>query len=150
MKRVILCLFLSILLFLSDNTYAQNNNKRSEQWIEVLDNGDATIYYRSDVQKNKKGQYIVWVKTVFHSALYQTNYAQMIGSSLPVLSTKTKALYSPDYSQVMVRQVMCYGKGNRLLYNSGDDASAGWGYADSNDPLSVVGSYLLNELYHSR
>ena len=135
---------------MSNPTLAQKKGQSSAQWIEVLDNGDATIYYRSDVLTNKNGQHTVWVKAVFHSALYQTNFAQMIGSSLPVLSTKTKALYSPDYSQVMVRQVMCYGKGNRLLYNSGDDASAGWGYADSNDPLSVVGSYLLNELYHSR
>lgn len=150
MKEIRFCLLLCLLFSLCYPALAQKKIQTSAQWIEVLDNGDATIYYRSDVQKNKKGQHTVWVKTVFHSALYQTNFAQMIGSSLPVLSTKTKALYSPDYSQVMVRQVMCYGKGNRLLYNSGDDASAGWGYADSNDPLSVVGNYLLNKLYHSK
>lgn len=141
--------FLLLLVMSMNLALAQKNNASSAHWVEVFDNGDATISYRSDVTTNKKGQHTVWVKAVYHSALYQMSFAQMIGSSSPVLSTQTKALYSLDYSQVMVRQVICYGKVGRVLYNSGDDTSAGWGYANSDDPLSIVGNYLLNKLYHS-
>lgn len=117
-----------------------------KQWIEVLDNGDATIYYRTDITTNNKGQHVVWVKVDYRSTLYQMNFAQMIGSRTPVKATKTKALYSTDYSCVMVRQIFCYDKNGRQLYDSGDDDSAGWGYANSNDPLSVVGNFLMNKL----
>ena len=138
------------LCLINAGSFAQTRNATpSKQWIEVLDNGDATIYYRPDITTNKKGQHVVWVKVTYHSALYQMNFAQMIGSGTPVRTTKTKALYSTDYSRVMVRQILCYDKKGKQLYDSGDDDSAGWGYADSNDPLSVVGNYLLNKLYHS-
>ncbi len=110
----------------------------SKQWVEVLDNGDATIYYRTDIATNNKGQHVVWVKVSYRSALYQMNLAHMIGSRTPVKATKTKAC-------VMVRQIFCYDKNGRQLYDSGDDDSAGWGYANSNDPLSVVGNFLMNQ-----
>lgn len=122
----------------------------SKQWVEVLDNGDATIYYRTDIATNNKGQHVVWVKVSYRSALYQMNLAHMIGSKTPIKTTKTKALYSNDYSRVMVRQIFCYDKNGQQLYASGDDDSAGWGYANSNDPLSVVGNYLLNKTLNNR
>lgn len=139
------------LCFLNTSSFAQTRKTTpSKQWIEVLDNGDAIIYYRTDITTNNRGQHVVWVKVNYRSALYQMNFAQMLGSNTPVRTTKTKALYSTDYSRVMVRQILCYDKNGRQLYDSGDSDSAGWGYADSNDPLSVVGNYLLNKLYHSR
>lgn len=87
------------LCFLNTSSFAQTRKTTpSKQWIEVLDNGDATIYYRTDITTNNRGQHVVWVKVNYRSALYQMNFAQMLGSNTPVRTTKTKALYSTDYS----------------------------------------------------
>ena len=140
-------ILLSSICLLGISSLAQTRKTSPQaQWIKVLDNGDATIYYRTNIATNNKGQHIVWVKVNYQSSIYRMNFAQMIGSNTPVYSTKTKALYSADYSKVMVRQIFCYDSNGRQLYDSGDDDSAGWGYANSNDPLSIVGNYLMNKL----
>lgn len=146
MKRISLYLLVFLLMSMSNYALAQKNKASSFQWVEVLDNGDATIYYRTDIVTNKKGNKIVWVKVNYHTHSYQLYLANMINSNTPVTTTKTKAEYTFDYGKVMVRQIMCYSKSGKLLYNSGDDTSAGWGYANTNDPLSVVAVYLLNKL----
>ncbi len=60
-------------------------------------------------------------------------------------STKTKAHFSPDYNYVMVRQVLCFSKAGKQIYNSGDDTSAGWGVVNASDPVGIVGEYLGNQ-----
>lgn len=149
MKRISLYLLVFLLMSMNNYALAQKNKASSFQWVEVLNNGDATIYYRTDIVTNKKGNKIVWVKVDYHTYSYQLYFANMINSNIPVTTTQTKAEYTFDYGKVLVRQIMCYNKSGKILYDSGDDDSAGWGYADSNDPLSVVGNYLLNKLYHS-
>ena len=69
-------------------------------------------------------------------------FARQIGSSSPVTMTKTKAMYDDIYSYVMVRQVQCFNKAGKLLYDSGDDRSAGWGVVNAADPVGIVGEYL--------
>ena len=49
----------------------------------------------------------------------------VIGSKIPVVTTRTKAEYDDIYSFVRVRQVICYSKAGKKLYDSGDDRSAG-------------------------
>ena len=66
----------------------------------------------------------------------------MIGSKTPVVTTRTKAEYDEIYSYVRVRQVICYSKAGKKLYDSGDDTSAGWGYVNASDPVGIVGEYL--------
>ena len=56
--------------------------------------------------------------------------------------TKTKAMYDEIYSYVMVRQVQCFNKAGKLLYDTGDDRSAGWGLVNASDPVGIVGEYL--------
>lgn len=137
------CLVLGINVALAQSTSSSNKKK---VWIGVFDNGDMTISYRSDIQTNKKGNHIVWVNVKYHTLSDQLYFAKLIRSKTPVATTKTKAEYSFDYGKVLVRQVMCYSKEGNLLYNSGDDTAAGWGYANTNDPLSVVAVFLLNKM----
>ena len=66
----------------------------------------------------------------------------MIGSKIPVVTTRTKAEYDDIYSFVRVRQVICYSKAGKKLYDSGDDRSAGGGYVNASDPVGIVGEYL--------
>jgi hypothetical protein len=51
-------------------------------------------------------------------------------------------MYDDRYSSVMVRQIRCFSKAGKLLYDSGDDSSAGWGYVNASDPVGIVGEYL--------
>lgn len=146
MKRISLFLLLFLLMSMNNVALAQKKKASSIQWIEVLDNGDATIYYRTDIVTNKNGNKIVWVKVSYHTYSDQLYFANLIKSDIPVTTTKTKAEYTFDYGKVMVRQIMCYSKSGKLLYNSGDDTSAGWGYANTNDPLSIVAVHLLNKM----
>ncbi len=44
----------------------------------------------------------------------------------------------------MVRQVICYSRTGKILYNSGEDDSAGWGLVNASDPVGIVGEYLDN------
>jgi len=42
----------------------------------------------------------------------------------------------------MVRQVLLYSKNGKLLYDTGEDSSAGWQYVNASDPVGIVGEYL--------
>lgn len=117
----------------------------SGKWVKVVDDGDVTISYNSNITKDKKGNHIVWVKADYHTADWQRYFADMIGSRTLVTSTKTKAHFSPDYNYVMVRQVLCFSKAGKQIYNSGDDTSAGWGVVNASDPVGIVGEYLGNQ-----
>lgn len=123
-----------------------NQAKPAATWIKVRDDEMATIYYNSNITTDKSGNHIVWVKAEFHDTEWQNYFARQIGSRIPVASTKTKAKYDQYYSYVMVRQVICYNKAGKQLYNSGEDSSAGWGPVNASDPVGIVGELLGDKL----
>ncbi len=140
-------LFTALLLLLSATMYGQTKGKTTtNQWVKVRDDQMATIYYDKNIQKNRRGNNVVWVKTIFHDPEWQNYMASQIGSRTPVHMTKTKAEYDEAYTAVQVRQVMAYSKANKLLYNSGDGGEAEWGYVNASDPVGIVGEYL-NEIW---
>ena len=106
-----------------------------------------TISYDTNITTDKKGRHIVWVKAVYHTSDWQNYFASEIGSRTPVVTTQTKAMYDEDYNYVMVRQVKCYSKYGKLLFDSGDDTSAGWGIVNASDPVGIVGEYLTPPRY---
>jgi hypothetical protein len=140
-KRI---LVLSTLVLMSCMTFAQMT--RTEEWKKIRDDETSTIYYNPKITKDRNGNYIVWVKTIFHSVEWQRYMAQQIGNSSPVTMTKTKAMYDKDYIYAMVRQVICYNKAGKVLFNSGDDTSAGWGLVNASDPVGLVGEYLGEQM----
>ena len=135
-----------LFLLLGATMFGQSKGKATTQWVKVRDDQMSTIYYDKNIQKNRRGNNVVWVKTIFHDPEWQNYMASQIGSRVPVYMTKTKAEYDEAYSAVQVRQVMAYNKSNKLLYNTGDGGEAEWGYVDASDPVGIVGEYL-NEIW---
>ena len=134
---VLLLAFFPLIIF----AQAAKTNK-SGQWVKVSDDEMVSIYYNSNIITDKSGNHIVWVKAVYKTKEWQTYFARQIGSKIPVVTTKTKAMYDNIYSYVMVRQVQCFNKAGKLIYDTGDDRSAGWGYVNASDPVGIVGEYL--------
>lgn len=100
------------------------------------------ISYNSNIVKNKSGNHIVWVKAVYHALEWQEYLAKTIGSKILVNTTLTKAEYDDIYSYVRVRQVKCYSKSGKIIFDSGDGTSAGWGFVNASDPVGLVGEHL--------
>lgn len=82
--------------------------------------------------------------TNIHTPDWQMHFARLVGIRTPVVTIKTKALFDERYSYVMVRQVICYNKAGKQVYNSGEDGSAGWYPVNASDPVGIVGEYLDN------
>lgn len=122
--------------------FAQTKKYSTEKWIKVSEDEDVTISYNSNIVTSQNGNHFVWVKAVYHTPEWQNYFSRMIGSRVPVVTTRTKAEYDEIYSYVRVRQVICYSKAGKKLYDSGDDRSAGWGYVNASDPVGIVGEYL--------
>ena len=101
-----------------------------------------TIYYNTNITTDKRGRHIVWVKAVYHSRRWQNYFAEQINSREPVVTTKTKATYDELYNYVMVRQVQCFNKAGKKLYDSGDNPEGDWGPVNASDPVGIVGEYL--------
>ena len=137
-RKILLCSFLIWGIY----TFAQTKNSNTGGWIRVSEDEMVTISYNSNIVNNKNGNHFVWVKAVYHTPEWQKYFSRMIGSKVPVVTTKTKAEYDEIYSLVRVRQVICYSKAGKQLYDSGDDRSAGWGYVNASDPVGIVGEYL--------
>ena len=114
-------------------------------WKTIVDDEIATISYNTNITTDKQGHHIVWVKAVYKTTDWQRYFADQIGSRSLVKSTKTKAQYRSDYKYTMVRQVICYDKSGKQLYNSGDDTSAGWGPVNASDPVGLVGEFLWDQ-----
>ena len=146
MKRIIIFILLGLSVLANAVSAQSGNASAKPKWVVFFDNGDMTIAYLSNISTTEDGNKIVWVRVNYHTFSDQLHFAKIIRSSIPVAITKTKAEYSFDYGMVMVRQVMCYSKKGKLIFDSGDDTSAGWGYANSNDPLSIVAVHLLNKM----
>lgn len=135
----------TILLFISSVLLLHAQKKGTEQWAKISDDEIVTIYYNTKITTDKSGNHIVWVKAVYHDLEWQRYFSNQIGSRTLVTTTKTKAMFSDRYTHVMVRQVMCYSKSGKLLYNSGDDTSAGWGIVNAADPVGIVGEFFIDK-----
>lgn len=134
-------IFILPLLMLCNVVYCQVKPKTTE-WIKVSEDETVTISYNPNITTNKDGNHFVWVKAVYHTPEWQNYFSRMIGRKTPVVTTRTKAEYDEIYSLVRVRQVICYSKAGKKLYDSGDDRSAGWGYVNASDPVGIVGEFL--------
>ena len=121
---------------------AKKATPQTTQWITVSEDEAVTISYNPKIETDKRGNHIVWVKAVYRATDWQWYFANQIGSSQPVTSTKTKAMYDEDYHYVLPRQVICYNKAGKVLYNSGDDISGGWSPVNASDPVGIVGEFL--------
>lgn len=141
MKKDRLFFLFSFLLF-GIVVFAQTKKYSTEKWIKVSEDEDVTISYNSNIVTSQNGNHFVWVKAVYHTPEWQNYFSRMIGSRTPVVITRTKAEYDEIYSLVRVRQVICYSKDGKKLFDSGDDRSAGWGYVNASDPVGIVGEYL--------
>lgn len=113
-------------------------------WKTVSKDEMVTISYNTNITTKKNGEHVVWVKAVYHTSDWQMHFARMLGIRTPVVTTKTKALFDERYSYVMVRQVICYNKAGKQVYDSGEDSSAGWYPVNASDPVGIVGEYLDN------
>lgn len=138
-QRALLILSILIISFMA---YGQGKNTNSGEWIKVSEDEIVTIYYNSNIVTSKNGNHFVWVKAVYHEIEWQEYFARTIGSQFLVRSTLTKAEYDEPYNFVRVRQVKCYSKSGKMVYDSGDGTSAGWGYVNASDPVGIVGEYL--------
>ena len=137
-------LLLLCFLFFAGLGYAQSSKvKNNEKWVKVHDDDElVTIYYNSNITTDRRGRHIVWVKAIYHSRRWQQHFTNMIGSRETVVSTKTKAMYDDIYSLAVVRQVQCFNKAGKKLYDSGDDPEGDWGPVNASDPVGIVGEYL--------
>ena len=124
---------------------AKKSTPQTTQWKTVCEDEAVTISYNPKIETDKKGNHIVWVKAVYRATDWQWYFANQIGSSQPVTSTKTKAMYDEAYHYVLLRQVICYDKAGKVLYNSGDDISGGWSPVNASDPVGIVGEFLWDK-----
>lgn len=141
MKKFRFLLSIILLLFLCNEVYSQVKNKTTK-WITVSADEIVTISYNSNIVNSQSGNHFVWVKAVYHAPEWQEYLANQIGSKQHIAMTHTRAEYDGIYSLVRVRQVKCYNKAGKLIFDTGDGTSAGWGYVNASDPVGIVGEYL--------
>jgi len=141
MKKSRFLLSIILLLFLCNEVYSQVKNKTTK-WITVSADEIVTISYNSNIVNSQSGNHFVWVKAVYHAPEWQEYLANQIGSKQRIAMTHTRAEYDGIYSLVRVRQVKCYNKAGKLIFDTGDGTSAGWGYVNASDPVGIVGEYL--------
>ena len=144
MKKYRVVFLFSFLLF-GFFASAQTKKSNAGEWIKVSEDEDVTISYNSNIITGQNGNHFVWVKAVYHTSEWQKYFSHMIGSNVPVMTTRTKAEYDEIYSLVRIRQVICYSKAGKKLYDSGDDSSAGWGFVNASDPVGIVGEFLSDK-----
>ena len=140
--RIITWMFF-LMACLSGLAQVQKNEVKNP-WKTVSKDEMVTISYNTNITTKKNGEHVVWVKAVYHTSDWQMHFARMLGIRTPVVTTKTKALFDERYSYVMVRQVICYNKAGKQVYDSGDDSSAGWYPVNASDPVGIVGENLDN------
>ena len=142
MKQLFRFLLVFSVLFISSLTYGQTMKTNAEKWVEISDDEIVTISYNSNITTGKDGNHFVWVKAVYHAPEWQEYLANQIGSKQRIAMTRTRAEYDGIYSLVRVRRVLCYNKSGKLIFDTGDGTSAGWGYVNASDPVGIVGEYL--------
>lgn len=141
MKKCKVIILLLVLLLGCNVAYCQVKAKTTK-WIKVSEDEMLTISYNSNITTSKNGNHFVWVKAVYHALEWQEYLANQIGSKQRVTMTRTRAEFDEIYSLVRVRQVLCYNKSGKLIFDTGDGTSAGWGYVNASDPVGIVGEYL--------
>ena len=141
--RLLILLSVLLVCFL---TYGQTKNSNAEKWIKISDDEIVTISYNPDITTSKNGNHLVWVKAVYHAPEWQEYLANQIGSKQRIAMTRTRAEYDGIYSLVRVRQVLCYNQSGKLIFDTGDGTSAGWGYVNAGDPVGIVGEYICEKL----
>ena len=142
LKRLPRLLLVFSMLLISFLTYGQTKRTNAEKWVEISDDEIVTISYNTNITTGKDGNHFVWVKAVYHAPEWQEYLARQIGSKQRIAVTQTRAEYDEIYSLVRVRQVKCYNKSGKLVFDTGDGTSAGWGYVNASDPVGIVGEYL--------
>ena len=135
-------LFIFVTLLVGIYCSSQNRGNKSSIWKTISKDETVTISYNLNIVHSKNGSHFVWVKAVYHTPEWQSYFANTIGSRTPVVTTHTRAEYDGIYSLVGVRQVICFSKTGKKLYDSGDSRAAGWGYVNASDPVGIVGEYL--------
>ena len=127
-------------------TLSFSNQKIKDRSETLINKGMCEVKFKFIVSliivNSQSGNHFVWVKAVYHTPEWQNYFSRIIDSRTPVVTTRTKAEYDEIYSLVRVRQVICYSKDGKKLFDSGDDRSAGWGYVNASDPVGIVGEYL--------
>ena len=127
--------------------WAQAEKTRTKNpWKTISKDEMVTISYNTNIITKKNGEHVVWVKAVYHTSDWQMHFARLVGLRTPVVTTKTKALFDEGYNFVMVRQVICYNKVGKQIYDTGEDSSAGWSPVNASDPVGIVGEYLESEV----
>ena len=142
LKRSPRLLILLSMMLISFLAYGQTKKTNAEKWVEISDDEIVTISYNSNITTDKNGHHFVWVKAVYHAPEWQEYLANQIGSKQRIAMTRTRAEYDGIYSLVRVRQVLCYNKSGKLIFDTGDGTSAGWGYVNASDPVGIVGEHL--------
>lgn len=134
--RVVLILFV---IFYS-HCYAFSQEQGS--WRTVRDDEISKIEYNTKIMPEKYNNHVVWVRTEYHTDDWKLYFASLLNINTPIETIMTKAQYDKDYVYALVRQVKCYDKNGKLLYDSGDDTSAGWAITNASDPVGIVAGVL--------
>ena len=144
-RKAKITLLLMMFLMICTTVFAQSQKGAVKNpWKTISKDETVTISYNTNITSKKNGEHIVWVKAVYHTADWQMHCASLLGIRTPVVTTKTKALFDEEYNFVMVRQVICYNKAGKQIYDSGEDSSAGWYPVNASDPVGIVGEYIDN------
>ena len=144
-RKAKITLLLMMFLMICTTVFAQSQKGAVKNpWKTISKDETVTISYNTNITTKKNGEHIVWVKAVYHTDDWQMHFASLLGIRTPVVTTKTKALFDEEYNFVMVRQVICYNKAGKQIYDSGEDSSAGWYPVNASDPVGIVGEYIDN------
>ncbi len=120
--------------------------QKKAMWLCVSDDEVATISFdRNNITRDQRGNYIVWVKTEFHSAEWQRYMTRAAHSKTRVVSTKTKAVYCDIFSDALVRDVYCYDCNSRQVAHR-NEVSRGWAPVNASDPVGIVGEFLSDNI----
>ncbi len=134
----------SLVLFVfSVVTFAQ---QKQPSWVCIVDDEVTTICFDSNnISRDQRGNYVVWVRTDFHTADWQQYFTRQVNSKTRVVRTKVKAVYNDYFSDAMVRDVYCYDRNNRQVAHR-NEASAGWSPVNAADPVGIVGEFLSDNI----
>lgn len=123
-------------------TKSAQSVKTPASWVCVNDDELTTIYFdENNITQDSRGNYVVWVKTVYHTSDWQQYMTRNSSARSRVVSTKVKAVYNEIFSDAMVRDVYCYDRNNRQVAHR-NESSRGWSPVNASDPVGIVGEYL--------
>lgn len=137
----LLCML--IMCMLSIFSYAQ----KPASWLCLVDDEISTISFdANNITRDQRGNYVVWVKTEFHTLEWQQYMTRTARSKSRVVRTKTKAVYNDIFSDALVRDVYCYDRNNRLVAHR-NESLRGWAPINASDPVGIVGEFLSDNIH---